>query len=410
MMSEERPKILCLGVSYPSIEAQLAARGHTPQLLGKSSNSCSSGTAGDSTTARRSITTTTATSEAAIECVQRGILTQMDGRDLARCLATEEQCNVDVYCVSQEKGAIYRPDRHLDANFNRASFVKALQKHFQGCQFDQIVLDYYWIPAGWDTEHWSKSFFHNTLIAFAKAKLLRNVPSSPAIMNEKYKRGIYLPFCFHCFKAIVTFGNDLKQHFNISFLRKNELDSLAWWSGTQSIDGRRMQNILGKRIDQEEVYCTFGPRHIKEMGDGSVSKFELVNLANSLEDFADIRFIVLETIPLVPPSDRLTMRGGKTAAGCFLGLVHPSKVKRGFRHVDTASIRTPPPPPPLLAHPTTSRKRPVAYRADKHNIRSKNSGYNLRNRSPRSVMVDDVSSADNDPVDNPLNPKKLSFD
>jgi hypothetical protein len=84
-----------------------------------------------------------------VECVLRNILTEMDGRDLARCLAMEQCHKVDAYTVSQEQGAVYDDTKHVHANFNRASFCKLLRKTFgDGIQFRQIILDYFWIPQG----------------------------------------------------------------------------------------------------------------------------------------------------------------------------------------------------------------------------------------------------------------------
>jgi hypothetical protein len=350
-MATERPKILCLGVSYANIEAELQGREFTLSVLGEADGS-------------------TVSSETAIKCVEHKILNQMDGRDLARCLATEELCDVDVYCVSQEKGAKYRADRHLDANFNRSSFVKEIQKHFMQCRFDQIILDYFWIPAGWDVHHWSMKFFETTLIDIAKAQLVPILPLSPSTFNGSFRRGIYLPFCFHCFKSIVAFGEKIKQYFNISFLRKNELNCVALWSGTQCIDSVQMQNVLGKRKDQEEVYCTFGARHIKEMESGSASKEELFALASSLEDFPDIRFIILEPLHIS------TLFKSPKTPGRFLGLVQQSKVRRGIQHSET--VRS--------SSLSTSLKRRMSFQCENVNTPKKTRRYNLRNQSPSSTL------------------------
>lgn len=368
-MKNVRPKILCLGVSFPDIGK------HAPAIEVTSGDESSSDN-------RRNTTTS------AIDCVKRGILTQMDGRDLARCLATEERCNVDVYCVSQEKGATYRSDRHLDANFNRGSFVKKLQSHFEGCEFDQIILDYYWIPAGWDTSHWRDSFFDQTLINFATSNVMGKTP--PRTKKLPYRQGIFLPFCFRCFKAIVANRAKLKTHFNISFLRKGDLSCLALWSGTQSIDDSTMQHILGKRIDQEEVYCTFGPRHIKEMESCTGDRENLTFLANSLEDFADIRFIVLEPLVSATPirSARLRMRT-TTTTGCFLGLVDPRSVQRGFRHLDT-SISVVPMGSRQSTEANTKRKRAkktVESSTSCGEHPARNAPYQLRSRSPTSISA-----------------------
>ena len=115
MSNSPRPKILCLGVSYPDIVAnqnvaQISSIKHQNDNLFMEK------------------TTTTSSADIAIQCVQQKVLNQMDGRDLARCLATEDICHVDVYCVSQEDGAIYRSDRHVHANFNRRTFIKLVQQ------------------------------------------------------------------------------------------------------------------------------------------------------------------------------------------------------------------------------------------------------------------------------------------
>jgi hypothetical protein len=185
-----------------------------------------------------------------VECVLRNILTEMDGRDLARCLAMEQCHKVDAYTVSQEQGAVYDDTKHVHANFNRASFCKLLRKTFgDGIQFRQIILDYFWIPQGtWMMTHWTKSFFQNTL------PLLVTLLEDP---REQTKTGlecgvIFLPFCYHCFREIVaSLNNNLdQQRYEISFIRKDKLKHHGLWSGTKSISPIVMQETFGKQIDQ----------------------------------------------------------------------------------------------------------------------------------------------------------------
>ena len=77
-------------------------------------------------------------------------------------------------------------------------------------------------------------------------------------------------------------------------MRKAELGRIALWAGTQEIDAAVLQGVLGERADQEEVCCAFGLRDIRgSMEDGTCKK-ELLDIARSLEDFHDIRFIALE--------------------------------------------------------------------------------------------------------------------
>lgn len=85
--------------------------------------------------------------EQAVECVRRNILTEMDARDLARCVAVEQATNTQVYTVSRESGAVYN-DRHIHCDFNTRNFCKKLINKFgEGIQFSQVILDYYWMPS-----------------------------------------------------------------------------------------------------------------------------------------------------------------------------------------------------------------------------------------------------------------------
>lgn len=120
--------MLLLGISYPSVEVQMEKHGYEKDVLVHTEPSV----------------------DQAVECVKRGILTEMDARDLARCVATEQACEVDTYTVSKEIGAVYRNDRHAYGDFNGRNFCKSLRDAFgEDVQFSQVILDYYWMPSGW---------------------------------------------------------------------------------------------------------------------------------------------------------------------------------------------------------------------------------------------------------------------
>ena len=120
------PKVLLLGISYPDVLGHMAAHNYSSELLQNSELSV----------------------DQAVECVQRKILTEMDGRDLARCVATEQAGGShEVYTVSKELGGIYREDRHVYASFNNSRGMrKAMKKAFGHVRFQQVILDYYWMP------------------------------------------------------------------------------------------------------------------------------------------------------------------------------------------------------------------------------------------------------------------------
>jgi hypothetical protein len=72
----------------------------------------------------------------------------MDARDLARCVATENVGGgLEAYTVSKEVGGVYRNDRHVYANFNNSrGLYNALMHNFGPLKFQQVILDYYWMP------------------------------------------------------------------------------------------------------------------------------------------------------------------------------------------------------------------------------------------------------------------------
>ena len=120
------PKVLLLGISYPDVKGHMAEHSFADNVLHNSELSV----------------------DQAVECVCRKILTEMDGRDLARCVATEQAGGGhEVYTVSKEMGGIYRRDRHVYASFNNSRGMrKAMAKAFGHVRFQQVILDYYWMP------------------------------------------------------------------------------------------------------------------------------------------------------------------------------------------------------------------------------------------------------------------------
>jgi len=280
MKTRDKPKILCLGMSYADIVAQMDAENFRDGILINKERGVPQ----------------------VVECVRRSILTEMDGRDLARCIAMENKHRVEAYTVSQELGAEYNASRHLHANFNRASFPKSIRKAFgEDCQFQQIILDYFWIPKGaWVISHWSKALFRQTL------------PDLASFLEHPEKRCnssldcgvIFLPFCYHVFKELVSAMSILDKHYEISFVRKNDLKCHALWSGTQAIDPTIMQERFGKQFDQEESYCTFSKRDVRQsMDDSSVRKDEVIRFLQSIGDVENVRMIRLKPISLKPISD-----------------------------------------------------------------------------------------------------------
>lgn len=261
-----------------------------------------------------------------LECMSKNQINAMDGRDTCRCIAVEEYCNVDVYTVSQERGALYRKDRHLHANFNRSKDLMQALIERTPMQFQEIILDYFWIPAGWDTQHWHRSFFENTLADFHRLHVLK-------LPNKTEQGGnVYLPFCHYVFKRILACRKVLLRYYNVEFVR--ELDEIQWWRGTQQIDHTVMQRVLHKRIDQENVYCRFGLKTVLEAEhDSQISKKQILDTARQIEDFGKVRFVKL--VPLTEAESQSSKVLGK-----IKGLKNPSKVARGIDQVVVEDVAT----------------------------------------------------------------------
>jgi len=223
-----------------------------------------------------------------------GNLSQIDGRDVARCLKLEELLRVSVYTVSLETAATYRVDRHFSGDFNHRNFIRDCKNGFGGCQFKHIILDYFWMPPGsWEQHHWKRSFFRKTLVGFAKHELLLKP-------GEGCERGgmIFLPFSFYCFKELVLAESILSQWYSIAYLRRNDLNRNLLWYATQKIGRSRMLSVFGKQIDQEELYCTFDPNRMQQMlnTEDFASLNDLKRATVVLKDLKDVRFIVLSRL------------------------------------------------------------------------------------------------------------------
>lgn len=303
-----RQNVLLLGISYPCVPSQMAKHGFDEDVL---------------TCKEPSV-------DQAVECVLRGILTEMDARDLARCVATEKATNTHVYTVSREIGAEYKSDRHVHCDFNARNFCQTLQKQFgRDIQFSQVILDYYWMPTGWLVTRWAKTLFQQTLPDLVRYRML-TFPSK----RKSHRRGngppydidegvVYLPFCAHVCKELVGAIHILKDYYEITFLNKKDLHGHSLWKGTMEIDANVMQTRLGKRLDQEEIYCTFRPKDIFEsMEDPHVRKPEVMRILLAIKNYDDIRMVRLRPLRQHEPANvfRQRLYEHEKETGGFKGL------------------------------------------------------------------------------------------
>jgi hypothetical protein len=298
--------VLLLGISYPCVLSQMKHQGLDPSIL----------------------TYQTPSVEQAVECVSRSILTEMDARDLARCVAVEQATNTRVYTVSREVGAIYN-DRHIHCDFNTRNFCKKITEKFgRGIQFSQIILDYYWMPTGWLVTRWAKTLFQQTLPDLVRHGML----TFPSTRKKIRKQGtgppypidegvVFLPFCAHVCKELVGAIHILELYYDISFLDKKDLHGHSLWKGTMQIDPNVMQHHLGKRLDQEEIYCTFRPKDIYEsMEDPHVSKPAIMRILLAIQNYDDIRMVRLRPLRQHERANVFRERMWKPEVGGFKGL------------------------------------------------------------------------------------------
>jgi len=352
------PKVLLLGISYPDVYGHMKAHSYEKDVLQISELSV----------------------DQAVECVRRKILTEMDGRDLARCVATEEAGGGhEVYTVSKEMGGIYRDDRHVYASFNNSRGMrKAMHNAFGHVRFQQVILDYYWMPTGWLVTRWNKTLFQETLPDLVKYDMLaypgsrgRSPKKKKSTINRKNNHNkdniynydleleegvVFLPFCAHVCKELVGGIDKLKPYYAITFVKKSELPGHALWKGTMTIDGNVMQHRLGKRLDQEEVYCTFQPKDIYEsMEDAHVKKDDVMEMLLSIEDFENIRMIRLRPLRQHEPPSLFRKTVVEPETGGFIGL-NREKGRKRFKEYRKRGKNKPLPPPQALPRKTSKAK------------------------------------------------------
>ena len=214
---DNRPKILCLGMSYPQLHPSTDAMQDLQHIQ-----------------------------SAAVEALGPH-LTAIDGRDWIRVRVTEEHTKTKAYTVSLEKAAQYKQSQHLSTNFSLKGFKDALLDRFgTDILFVQIALDYYYIPGPWADDHWPTRFFRSVLCDLVHLLDWKS--------ESELECAIYLPCCCYVFCEIVDALPVLETIYAISFLERKDLHEVALWEGTQLIDYDVMRDDFEKEIDQEEFF------------------------------------------------------------------------------------------------------------------------------------------------------------
>ena len=290
-----RHNVLCLGMSYPCVDAVLSIQEGNLREIFHSAPSV----------------------ERSVELVRRNILNQIDGRDLARVVALEADNDILAYTVSKAEGSYYE-QRHLNANFNTRTLVDQMHKRWgTTVKFKQVILDYFWSPSGsWAIKHWQRSFFNDNIPRFVTGNLLNFgdmenehvfVSAKEANVAEDYVTStaavVYLPFCSHCLSQVVACYDKLSQYYAISFLRKDELDEHTLWKATNTISPASMKGWLAKTINQEDIYCALDERQIKSsIFDEYVTKESVLEVFRMIARSGEVRIIKLTALVMYHPN------------------------------------------------------------------------------------------------------------
>jgi len=239
--------------------------------------------------------------------------------------------------------------------------------------------------------------------------------------NIELEEGVvFLPFCAHVCKELVGGIGILKKYFAITFVKKSELPGHALWKGTMNIDGNVMQHRLGKRLDQEEIYCTFQPKDIYEsMEDAHVAKDEVMKMLLSIEDFENIRMIRLRPLRQHEPPSVFRKALVEPEVGGFIGLNWTQgliRFKEYRRRGKNKPIVLPPPTLPKMklekkiAKATKKKKAVAIAYSSGSEVETEDSDYG---DSVGEIDTDSDSSSDEESVDeeekgfDALDPKKV---
>ena len=181
---------------------------------------------------------------------------------------------------------------------------------------------------------------------------------------------VFLPFCAHVCKELVGGIDKLCTYYAITFVKKDELPGHALWKGTMNIDGDVMQHRLGKRLDQEEIYCTFNPKDIYEsMEDAHVNKDEVMKMLLSIDDFKTIRMIRLRPLRQHEPPSVFRKTIVTPEQGGFIGLnweagrqrfkEYKARGRKSKTLLPTSMPKSPTPksPPPKSPNPPKELRR-----------------------------------------------------
>ena len=144
-----------------------------------------------------------------------------------------------------------------------------------------------------------------------------NLPAFHTILSKT--GSVYFPFKAHCLNRICHNLSALAPLYDITFLKRWELDEVKLWKFTQNVDPDIMENVFRKNIDQEDKYCLIDEAEL----DLNVSGVREVY--SWIEGKGDVRFI-----KLTPVEGRKEEAGGKKGKK---KMKKKKKLEGGFVHM-----------------------------------------------------------------------------
>lgn len=227
--------------------------------------------------------TTATNTDGVAHLVKQGEMTPQIGRDTARCLAMEAHHNVNVYTLAVENDAPARSDRHITATFSGKNTIDDIKSVVpQGEYFEQIALDYFWMPKGYLHDRIGRRMLRERLVGFAEEVL-------------KPGGSVYFPFHIDVLRRLAGGESLWKTYYDISFIRRDDEAQLRQhilWSATHTIPKETMHGVFEKEPGQETLYCRVHAREVLSAQLPPSSHISAL-LAGILDDIEEYRFVCL---------------------------------------------------------------------------------------------------------------------
>ena len=222
-----------------------------------------------------------------VRYVGDGTLTPAEARDTARCLAIEAaHPGAEVYTVSNANIGNVEPrvDRHVSVNFGSRHLVNSIKKLTgSALRFDQIALDYFWLPRGYAYDRIGKG------LATALPALCRSVLEPTGC--------VYLPFHTDVIEALEEVENSFFSEFATTLISADDdmaIREHLLFTSTLSLPARTMESVFQKSLRQHDVYCKLSESEIRKFQGSKLGENLHVGQGIPQSHLSNARFIRLQ--------------------------------------------------------------------------------------------------------------------